>query len=224
MTSRRLTSRLALIAVGALTLSACGGDAAANSDAIQQTIESLVEQARDGVADDEDKEDLKENVQNMVEGMGTGGTGTVTVNGATWSVDATLCLVDDEAFKAQGVATGPGGEVAWFELDRSVTTRAEAATYMDPATLNMLFPSGADFIEEALVELQIGFSDMFSQSSASPRWAMESANIALPIPNYGQLDFQINGQTFQGTGQAENIADDDGYGETSPMTVEVTCK
>jgi membrane protein implicated in regulation of membrane protease activity len=228
MSTHRLTTQIAIFATSALALAACGGDSTTTTaEQAAQVVSSLAERAQEGELTEEDQEDLKDSVGDLLEGMGSTGTGTVTVDGATWSVDVSVCIVDDESFIAQGVASGPGGQVAWFELNQSVTTRAEAATYMDPATLNLLFPDGADTFEEALVELQIGISDRFEQESASPRWTMESAPQGmggLPIPLFGQLDFRIDGLTFQGSGEAENIADDDGYGDTSQMSVEVTCQ
>jgi hypothetical protein len=228
MTTRRPLTKIAVVAVAALALAACGGGSTTTTaEQAAQVVSSLAEQAQEGQLTEEDQDDLKESVEDLIDGMGATGTGTVTVDGATWSVDVSLCIVDEESFIAYGLASGPNGQVAWFELDRSITTREEAATYMDPATLNMLFPDGADSFEEAAVELQIGVSDQFSQGEASPRWAMDGAPQGmggLPIPLFGQLDFRIDGLTFIGSGEAENIADDDGYGDTAQMSVEVTCK
>ena len=207
--TRRRT--LSLLFAAALIGSACGGsdDTSGASDGPGATASG-----------DQSIADQADAAEDALERAGNGaGSGQVVIDGATYAFDAEICFFSDDDLTVQGVATGPDGEQAWVEIDRTYDTRDELLEFFDEAFVDTL-TGGKDFAENVSVRVDVGRTELYASApDDKPEWRAETD---LGI-DYG-LTWTMDGGRISGSG---SIGDDHEIGaafnELVPMTFEGGC-
>jgi hypothetical protein len=233
---------IALVMSLSLALVACGGDdggdaldlsgpadvaadAAPGDETDAETgAAPVVPTLPDGISDAVDEAlesgDFGE-LEEMARSFNTGeGGGSITIGDVTYTVVSDICIVQLPNVTVEGPATGSDGSVAWVSVDRSITTRDELAEFVDESTLELLFPDGAEEMEDVLVSVEVGRTELFgSGAEDQPSWESSIGSFGS-----GELEFEATANGLRGQGTA---ADFNGigapFGETVPMEFEVGC-
>lgn len=168
-----------------------------------------------------DLDELLDGLDDFISGFGGDGRGTVTVDGVRYEVISESCVAFGDDFFMDGPAQGSDGSVAWIDANRSVTTRADMADFVDEMTLDMLF-GDSDVLDELYIDVRVGATSRFDDDGSQPNWsAMSDSGFAF---GDATVEFELSGNGIRGAGQAmdvNGIAAD--FGQTVPIEFELAC-
>lgn len=220
MIKRILTPAMVPVVAVLLLAAACGDDSGSSSTTEAPIVpEDILEDLADGSLDEGDLEGLVDSAEDLVEGFGGSGSGTVEIKDDTIDFTSEVCFAAQGDLTIEGSGATEDGTPVWVSISRTEDTRAELSEFLDEELIQQLY-GDADPIIDMQVTVDYGRDEMFAGTPDDmPSFDAGTTGLAA-----ASLSIDVDGDQVSGSGEAvDTNAVVGDFDDVFPFTFQAGC-